>query len=80
MPGTTNMKKKDIAHFIHAFVEDKYKGLIPFSRIYDAVIEFPDGRFGFNSHEVLERYGINLDQFKTDFSNLLTIFSRVDKV
>lgn len=73
------MKKRDIAHFIHAFVESKYKGLIAYSEIEKAVIEFPDGRFAFNSHEALEHYGIKLDRFKKDFSDLLTIFSRVEE-
>jgi hypothetical protein len=28
---------------------------------------------------MLEKYGISIDQFKKDFSDLLTIFSSVDK-
>lgn len=73
------MNKREIANFIHKFVEWKYHGLIAYSDIEKGVIEFPDGRFGFNCHKSLEHYGIRLDQFKKDFSDLLTIFRRVEK-
>jgi dsRNA-specific ribonuclease len=73
------MNKKSIARFIHDFVESKYRDLISYSVIENSITEYPDGRFGFNCHSMLEKYGIGIDQFKKDFTDLLTIFSRVDK-
>lgn len=73
------MNKKSIARFIHDFVESKYRDLISYSVIENSITEYPDGRFGFNCHAMLEKYGISIDQFKKDFTDLLTIFSRVDK-
>jgi hypothetical protein len=73
------MNKKSIARFIHDFVESKYRDLISYSVIENSITEYPDGRFGFNCHAMLEKYGIGIDQFKKDFTDLLTIFSRVDK-
>jgi hypothetical protein len=73
------MNKKSIARFIHDFVESKYRDLISYSVIENSITEYPDGRFGFNCHAMLEKYGISIDQFKKDFSSLLTIFSRVEK-
>ena len=70
------MNKSKVALFIHCFVESKYKNLIAHKVIEDAVIEYPDGRFGFNCHAVLEKYGIGIDQFKKDFADLLLIFNR----
>lgn len=73
------MNKKSIARFIHDFVESKYRDLISYSVIENSITEYPDGRFGFNCHAMLEKYGIGIDQFKKDFTDLLTIFSRIDK-
>jgi len=70
------MNKREIANFIHKFVEWKYHGLIAYSEIEDAVIEYQDGRFGFNCHAVLEKNEIDIDQFKKDFADLLLIFNR----
>jgi hypothetical protein len=70
------MNKREVANFIHKFVEWKYHGLIAYSEIEKAVIEYPDGLFGFNCHAVLEKYSIGIDQFKKDFSDLLLIFNR----
>jgi hypothetical protein len=73
------MNKKSIARFIHDFVESKYRDLISYSVIENSITEYTDGRFCFNCHAMLEKYGISIDQFKKDFSDLLTIFSSVDK-
>lgn len=70
------MNKREIANFIHKFVEWKYSGLIAYREIENAVIEYPDGRFGFNCHAVIEKYGIGIDQFKKDFADLLLVFNR----
>ena len=70
------MNKREIASFIHSFVECKYHNLISYNEIENAVIEYSDGRFGFNCHAVLEKYGIGIDQFKKDFADLLLIFNR----
>lgn len=70
------MNKREIAKFIHKFVEWKYRDLIAYTEIENAVIEYPDGRFGFNCHAVLEKYGIGIDQFKKDLSDMLLIFNR----
>ena len=74
------MNKREIANFIHKFVEWKYHYLIAYSEIEKGMIYYPDSnKYGFNCHAVLEKYGIGIDQFKKDFSDLLMIFSRVDK-
>lgn len=70
------MNKREIANFIHKFVEWKYHGLIAYSEIEKGVIEFPDGRFGFNCHAMLEKYEIGIDKFKKDLADLLLIFNR----
>jgi len=70
------MNKKLIARFIHDFVESKYRDLIPYSVIENSVTEYSDGRFGFNCHDLMMKYGIGLDQFKRDFSDLILIFNK----
>jgi hypothetical protein len=70
------MNKREVSNFIHKFVEWKYHGLIAYSELEKAVIEYPDGRFGFNCHAVLEKYGIGIDQFKKDLSDMLLVFNR----
>ncbi len=74
------MNKREIAKFIHEFVEWKYHDLISYNEIEKAMIYYQDSnKYGFNCHAVLEKYGIGIDQFKKDFSDLLTIFSRVEE-
>ena len=74
------MNKREIANFIHKFVEWKYHDLIAYKEIENAMIYYPDSnKYGFNCHAVLEKYGIGIDQFKNDLSDLLLIFSRVDQ-
>lgn len=71
------MNKREIAKFIHSFVECKYHGLIAYFDIENAVTYYSDtDRYGFNCHKVLEKYGIGIDQFKKDFADLLLIFNR----
>lgn len=71
------MNKREIAKFIHSFVECKYHDLISYFDIENAVTYYPDtDRYGFNCHKVLEKYGIGIDQFKKDFADLLLIFNR----
>lgn len=69
------MNKKLIARFIHDFAESNYRDLIPYSLIESSITEFPDGRFGFNCHDMLKRCGIDINQFKRDFSELILIFN-----
>jgi hypothetical protein len=69
------MNKKTIARFIHDFAESKYRDLIPYSVIESSITELPNGRFGFNCHDTLKRYGIDINQFKRDFSELILIFN-----
>ena len=70
------MNKKLIARFIHDFVESKYRDLISYSVIENSITEYPDGRFGFNCHDMMMKYGISIDQFKKDFSELILIFNK----
>lgn len=69
------MNKKTIARFIHDFAESKYRDLIPYAVIEDSITEFHNGRFGFNCHDLMKRYRIDLNQFKKDFSELILIFN-----
>lgn len=69
------MNKKLVGRFIHAFVETKYRDLIPYSVIESSITELPDGRFGFNCHDLMKRYEIDIDQLKRDFSELILFFN-----
>ncbi len=71
------MNKREIANFIHKFVEWKYHGLIAYNEIEKGMVYYPDSNsYGFNCRPLLEKYGIGIDQFKKDLADLLLIFNR----
>ena len=79
------MDKKTVAEFLYEFITSKYNindgvlDKVTFCDVVAGLKSEDNGHFTFNCHHVLEAAGIGIDQFKKDFSDLLTIFSRVDK-
>lgn len=79
------MDEKTIAEFLYEFISAKYHindgslDAVTFRELLDNLKKFDDVHWGFNCKMVLEEAGITIDQFKKDFSGLLTIFSRVEK-
>lgn len=76
------MNNKIIAEFLYEFITSKYHindgelDKVSFRDVVDGLKTVDDGRFTFNCHKVLEKYGIGIDQFKKDFADLLIIFDR----
>ena len=75
------MNKNIIAEFLYEFITTKYHineevDEVSIKDILSSIKTFDDANFAYNCHDVLEKCGIGIDQFKKDFSDLLLIFNR----
>lgn len=75
---TNNSKINQAAMLLKLFLLIKYDIDEPTDKLAEHIKQIGDG-FVFNCHDITEKLGVKLDDFKKEFSKLFTIYSYYTK-